>query len=82
MSPKPCPLHSISFISVDAELQEEERANKLALAAAKRTAEEQKIRAEAAERAKVEIDIQYRHVTEVNKEQTVENRELQALPSP
>jgi len=59
-----------------AELQEEERANKLALAAAKRTAEEQKIRAEAAERAKVEIDIQYRHVTEVNKEQTGENREL------
>jgi chromosome segregation ATPase len=60
-----------------AELQEEERANKLALAAAKRTAEEMKIRAEASERAKVEIDIQYRHVTEVNKEQTGENRELQ-----
>jgi len=60
-----------------ADLQEEERANKLSLAAARRTAEEMKIRAEAAERAKVEIDIQYRHLTEVNKEQTGEIRELQ-----
>jgi len=60
-----------------ADLQEEERANKLALAAAKRTAEEQKVRAETSERAKVEIDIQYRHLTEVNKESAVEIRDLQ-----
>jgi len=57
--------------------QAELRDAKLQLAAAKRQAEELKVTSETAERAKVEIDIQYRHVTEVNKEQQGEIRDLQ-----
>lgn len=89
-----CPLCAPSFSNLpalscaapdrasDADLQEEERANKLALAAAKRSVEEFKVSSETAERAKVEIDIQYRHLTEVNKDQQTENRELQVRLGP
>jgi chromosome segregation ATPase len=56
--------------------QSELRDSKLALASAKRTAEELKVTSETAERSKVEIDIQYRHLTEVTKEQQSEIREL------
>lgn len=66
--------------SLDEDQQTELRDAKLNLAAAKRQAEELKISSESAERAKVEIDIQYRHLSEVTKDQQTEIRELHVRP--
>lgn len=68
---------SPSLTHSDDEAQAELRDLKLALAAAKRSVEERKVAAEGAERAKADMAIEYRHLTEVTKEQQAELRELQ-----